>query len=167
MGQQPNIGVSEADRPRPVPLPPAARRWRPDIKPGIPTSPEEVPHGGRFGQFTPDGGWALRLVNAAELPDDDPDLKAVLAALTMARAGVRGRAPANEDLEVALALCGYGYDAPPGIIERRERWLAAVPHEGRPGQTAVGEIDRELIVHKPDQVRRALSPAGDRSFPAR
>lgn len=157
MGQQPNIGASAQERPRSVLQPPAARRWSPDIKPGIPTSPGEVPHGGRFGQYTPDGGYALRLVNSADLPDDDPDLRAVLAALTMARAGARGRAPSQEDLEVALALCGFGYDAPPDIIERRERWLSAVPHEGRPGQTAVGEIDRDLIVLKPDQIRQVLS----------
>ena len=162
MGQQPNIGVSEEERPRRVPQPPPARRWSPDIKPGIPTSPEEVPHGGRFGQTTPDGGYALRLVNVADLPDDDPALKGLLAALTMARAGIRGRAPSPEDLEVALALCGYGYDAPPEILERRERWLAAVPHEGRPGQTAVGEIDRELVVQSPERVRRALSSPGGR-----
>jgi hypothetical protein len=157
VGQEPNIEVSDQERPRLVLQPPAARRWSPDIKPGISTSPSEVPRGGRFGQYTPDGGYALRLVNSAELPDDDPDLKAVLAALTMARAGARGRAPSQEDLEVALALCGFGYEASPDIVERRERWLSAVPHEGRPGQTAVGELDRELIVLKPDQIRRALS----------
>jgi hypothetical protein len=162
VGQQPNIGVSEEERPRRVLQPPAARRWSPDIKPGIPTSPEEVPHGGRFGQTTPDGGYALRLVNTADLPDDDPHLKGLLAALTMARAGMRGRAPSQEDLEVALALCGYGYDAPPEVVERRKRWLAAVPHEGRPGQTAAGEIDRELVVQTPEQVRHALSMPGGR-----
>jgi hypothetical protein len=102
------------------------------------------------------------LVNAADLPDDDPDLKGLLAALTMARAGMRGRAPSQEDLEVALALCGFGYDASPEVIERRERWLAAVPHEGRPGQTAAGEIDRDLVVQSPEQVRRALSTPGGR-----
>jgi len=162
VGQQPNIGVSEGERPRRVLQPPPARRWHPDIKPGIPTSPEEVPHGGRFGQTTPDGGYALRLVNSADLPDDDPDLRGLLAALTMARAGMRGRAPSQEDLEVALALCGYGYEAPPEVIERRERWLAAVPHESRPGQTAVGEMDRELVVLRPDEVRQALSSPGGR-----
>lgn len=162
MGQQPNIGVSEQERPRQALQPPPARRWHPDIKPGIPISPGEVPHGGRFGQITPDGGYALRLVNSADLPDDDPDLKAVLAALTMARAGIRGRAPSPEDLEVALALCGYGFDAPSEIIERRQRWLAAVPHESRPGQTAVGEMNRELVVLGPEEVRRALSSPGGR-----
>jgi hypothetical protein len=167
MGQQPNIGVSEQERPRRGLQPPPARRWHPDIKPGIPTSPDEVPHGGRFGQTTPDGGYALRLVNSADLPDDDPDLRAVLAALTMARAGMRGRAPSGEDLDVALALCGYGFDAPSEVIERRQRWLAAVPHESRPGHTAVGEIDRELVVLSPEEVRRALSSPGGRQLPAR
>lgn len=162
MGQQPNIELGEEEKPRSGPEPPPARRWRPDIKPGIPTSPQEVPEGGRFGRYTPDGGWALRLVNSAQLPDDDPDLKGILAALTMARAGIWGRAPIREDLEVALALCGYGYDAPPEVIARRDRWLAAAPHEIRPGQTAVGEVERDLISLKPDEVRRALSPGADR-----
>lgn len=156
MGQQPNIEVTEAERPRATLQPPPASRWRPDIKPGIPTSPDEVPHGGRFGTVTPDGGWGLRLINHTDLPDDDPDLKAVVAALAIARAGSLGRGPVPEDIEVALALTGYGYEAADEVAERRERWLAAVPHEIRPGQTAVEEVDRDLLVSKPDQVRRAL-----------
>ena len=160
MGQQPNIEINDADRPRTTLQPPPARRWRPSIKPGIPTSPEEVPSGGRFGQMTPDGGWGWRLVNAAELPDDDPDLKAVLAALTIARAGALGRAPVGEDLEVALALCGYGYDAPEAVVEGRERWKAAVPHEVRPGQTAASEADRDLLVRKPGEIREFLAGPG-------
>ena len=35
------------------------------------------------------------------------------------------------------------------MIEDRERWKAAVPHEGRPGQTAVSEADRDLLVRNP------------------
>jgi hypothetical protein len=156
MGQQPNIEVTEEERPRrSLPLPPA-RRWRPDIKPGIPTSPEEVPKGGRFGQMTPDGGYGLRLVGQADLPGDDPDLRAVVAALAIARAGALGRAPILEDVEVALALTGFGFEPPEEVVQRRERWLAAVPHEVRPGQTAVAEVERDLLVAKPDMVRRAL-----------
>jgi hypothetical protein len=160
MGQQPNIEVTEAERPRKSLQPPPARRWNPSIKPGIPTSPEEVPSGGRFGQTTPDGGWGLRLVNAADLPDSDPDLKAVLAALTIARAGALGRAPVPEDLEVALLLAGYGFEASEEVIERRESWKAAVPHEGRPGQTAVGEVDRDVIVRTPNEIRGLMTASG-------
>ena len=155
MGQQPNIEITEGDKPRRVLEPPPARRWRP-TKPGLVTSPDELPSGGRFGMAAPDGGWALRILSEAELPDDDPRLKAVLGGLMTARAAALGRAPIPEDLEAALALCGYGFDAPPEVIGRRERWLAAVPHEVRPGETAVAEVDRTLIVGKPEQIRWGL-----------
>jgi len=105
----------------------------------------------------PDAGYALRLLSSAELPDADPDLRAVLAALMTARAAALGRGPVMEDLEVALVLCGYGFEADQDVIERREHWKAAVPHETRPGHTAVAESDPELIVNKPEQVRWALS----------
>jgi hypothetical protein len=61
-----------------------------------------------------------------------------------------------EDIEVALALSGYGYEAPDEVTERRQRWMSSVPHEVRPGQTAVEEVDRDLLVKKPDEVRRML-----------
>jgi hypothetical protein len=95
----------------------------------------------------------------SELPDDDPNLRGVLAGLMTARAAALGRAPIKEDLEVALVLCGYGFEAPPEAVATRERWKAAVSHEARPGQTAVAETDNELIVNKPEQVRWALTRA--------
>jgi hypothetical protein len=96
------------------------------------------------------------LIEQTELPDDDPDFGAVVAALAIARAGALGRAPVPEDIEVALALSGHGFEAPDEVTERRERWMASVPHEVRPGQTAVEEVDRDLLVKKPDEVRRML-----------
>jgi hypothetical protein len=125
------------------------------------TSPDQVPTGGRFGTAGPDAGWALHLLAISELPEDDPNLRGVLAGLMTSRAAALGRAPIREDLEVALVLCGYGFDAPPDLIATRERWKSAVPHEARPGQTAVAEIDRDLMVNKPEQVRWALT-RGDR-----
>lgn len=164
MGQQPNIEATEATRPRRVPQPPPARRWRP-IRPGDPTRPDHVPSGGMFGTAAPDGGWALRIISAAELPDADPDLRLILAALMVARAGALGRGPTREDLDVALILCGYGYEAKPEVIQRRERWLKAVHHDLRPGETAVADVDVDLIVNKPEQVRWALSHSDEPRAP--
>lgn len=117
-----------------------------------------------FGLAAPDGGWAMRILNEAELPDSDPALKSVLAALMTARAGALGRGPTHEDLEMALVLCGYGFEAAPEVIERRERWKRAVHHDLRPGETAVAEVDLDLIVAKPEQVRWGLSHAGERGI---
>jgi len=162
MGQQPNLEVTEGEKPRSVPQPPPAGRWRP-VRPGVPVSPEQVPRGGMFGVAAPDGGWAMRIIHSVDLPEQDPDLELVLAALMTARAGALGRGPTREDLEVALILCGYGYDAKPDVIERRDRWTRAVHHDPRPGATAVAEADMELIVNKPEQVRWALSHSGEHS----
>lgn len=116
----------------------------------------DVPTGGRFGTVGPDPGWALHLLSTADLPDDNPRLRKVVTGLMLARAAALGRAPVTEDLEVALMLCGYFDDPPTDVLERRERWLRAVPHELRPGETAVAEVDRELLVMKPEQIRWAL-----------
>ncbi|MGF1618716.1 MAG: hypothetical protein ACFCU2_13070 [Acidimicrobiia bacterium] len=155
MGQQPNLELTESDLPRGRLQPGPARRWRP-IKPGLVTAPEENPTGGMFGHIGPDHGYALRLISGFELPDDDPDLRAVVAGLAQARAAALGRAAVNEDIEVALMLCGYWPESPPSLVERRERWLAAAPHDRRPGQTAVADVDDADLILKPDQLRAVL-----------
>jgi hypothetical protein len=158
MGQQPSVVVTEGEAPRPDLEPGPARSWRPD-KPGVPRGPEEVPRGGAFGYTGPDQGWAYVIIARTELPDDDPRLRDVLAALMMARAAALGRAPVPQDLEVALVLSGYGEDAPPELKERRERWLEAAAHEPRPGEMAVTDVDLEMMLQGPDQVRSALQHA--------
>lgn len=156
MGQQPNYELTEEEKPRLEPKTPPARRWRP-TKPGLITSPDQVPSGGRFGSAGPDAGFALRLLADADLPEDDPNLRGVLQGLMTARAAALGRGPTLEDLEVGLLLCGYGFDAPKDVVERRDRWKAAVPHEQRPGRSAVADVDLELLIAERDQVRRALT----------
>ena len=151
MGQQPNIEITEEERPRPTPEPGPPASWRAS-KPGIPHGPQDVP---RFGRTGPDPGWAVKLVNNAELPDDDPKLAAVVTGLVMARAAALGRAAIPEDIEAALVVCGYSDDVTPDLVERRRRWLSAVPHEKRPGELAVAEVDPELLVRKPDAIRYA------------
>jgi hypothetical protein len=156
MGQQPKIHVPETAAPRPVPEPGPAKRWRAD-KPGIPDGPAEWPQGGRFNTTGPDPGWALRILSNAKLPNDDRRLRKVLTGLMLARSAELGRAPLRQDLEVALMLCGYGEGLPGYLRERRGRWLEAVPHETRPGETAVAEIDRDLLALGADRIRQALT----------
>lgn len=156
VGQQPNIELTEAEKPRESLDTAPARRWRP-TKPGLITSPKQNPSGGLFGSTGPDPGWAWRVVAEFELPSDDPDLKAVIAALTMARAAAAGRAAIREDVEVAFALCGFWDQAPEYVLERRERWLAAVPHELRPGSTAVADVTPDILLKQPEQVHYMLT----------
>jgi hypothetical protein len=158
MAQQPNVEITDAERPRRIPKPGIAVKWRAD-KPGIPDAPDEMPGGGYYGTTGPDPGWGLKLVNQADLPDDDPDLERVVSGLVLARAAAWGRAPVMEDVEVALILCGFDEGAPEGLIARRKRWLDASPHEHRPGATAVAEVERDVLMMKPSDARFAVRHA--------
>lgn len=155
MAQQPNVEVTADELPRPTPEPGPANKARSD-KPGLPDGPGDVPRGGSFGTTGPDPGWALHLLSLAELPDEDPRLVHVVNRLMLARSSVLGRAPVPEDIAVALVLCGYMSDPPAEIVARRRRWLEAVPHEIRPGETAAAEIDRSVLVNGPDQIEYLL-----------
>lgn len=92
-----------------------------------------------------------------DLPSDDPDFESVVAALVMARAADAGRGAIREDIDVALVFCGFWENAPPYLKERLSLWLAAVPHDVRPGQTAVADVDPEILVRRPEQIRYALT----------
>lgn len=151
MAQQPNVEITEAERPRRIPAPGPAVHWR-STKPGVPTGPGDVPRGAGFGSAGPDPGWALKLVRGTALPDDDPRLVKVVTGLVQARAAAFGRAAIPEDIDVALSLCGYGPKAAPGAEERRRRWLEATAHEQRYGATAVGDVDREELMQRPARV---------------
>lgn len=156
MAQQPNVEITAAESPRSKLEPGPAIKWR-SSKPGVPEEPGQVRGGGYYGTTGPDPGWGLHLVNQADLPDDDPHLRRVVTGLVLARAAALGRAAVRRDIDVALALCGFGFDAPAEVVERRRRWLAAAAHDSRPGATAVAEVDKDLLVMKPDEVRLALS----------
>jgi hypothetical protein len=58
-----------------------------------------------------------------------------------------------------LALCGYDPQAPEWVVERREQWLAAAPHDKRPGETAVADVDSDLLIKSLDQIRVFLGHA--------
>jgi hypothetical protein len=155
MAQQPNVEITEAESPRQGLEPGPAVKWR-SGKPGVPQGPADVARGGYFGATGPDAGWGLKILNHVTLPDSDPRLSKVVTGLTLARAAAMGRAPVPVDIEVALVLCGYGWEAAEHILERRQRWLEAVAHDLRPGATAVAEAERHLLVRKPEEIVYAL-----------
>lgn len=155
MAQQPNVELTAEQLPRPESQPGPAKPARAN-KPGIPDGPWDVPHGGPFGVPGPDPGYALKLLSMAKLPDDDPRLVPVVNRLMLARSSVLGRAPVPEDIQAALVICGYFEGAPQALVERRQRWLEAVPHETRPGETAVAEIDRSILVNRPREIEYSL-----------
>lgn len=161
MAQQPNVELTAEELPPPEPHPGPANAPRAN-KPGIPEGPWDVPRGGRFGVTGPDPGYALRLLRLAKLPGDDPRLEQVVNRLMLARSSVLGRAPVPEDIEAALVLCGFFDGAPDELLDRRRRWLEAVPHETRPGETAVAEIDRSVLVNRPREIEYLLKrrPSG-------
>jgi hypothetical protein len=158
MAQQPNVEITAAEKPRTKLEPGPAVKWR-SAKPGVPDGPDGISGGGLLGTTGPDPGWGLLLLNQTVLPDEDEHFHDVVAGLTLARAAALGRAPVREDIEVALTLCGYGFEAPNEVIEQRRHWVEAAAHDRRPGATAVAEVDKSLLVKKPEQVAYALRHA--------
>jgi hypothetical protein len=157
MAQQPNIELEPADKPRTEPRPAAARRWNPNDKPGVITSPGAVPSGGSFGRPGPDTGFAYRLIRSTPNEGRTQALEHVLAALMAARASHFGRAPTSEDLEVASILCGIGEGLPDRLSERRQGWVEATAHEKSKGVTAVNDVGDELLRLKPAEVRSRVT----------
>lgn len=155
MAQQPNVEITDAEKPRTKLEPGPAVKWRSD-KPGMAEGPDDVAGGGYYGTTGPDPGWGLKLVANTALPSDDEHLSDVVTGLTLARAAAFGRAPVPEDIQVALALCGYGFEPPKSVLERRDRWIEAAAHDRRPGATAVAEVDRHLLRENTARVQAAL-----------
>lgn len=151
MAQQPNVEITAAEQPRSRLEPGPAVKWR-SGKPGMPDGPDGIDGGGYYGTTGPDPGWGLKILADVTLPDADPHFREVVAGLMLARAAALGRAPVPEDIEVALILCGYGYEPPGAVVDARKRWIHAAAHDRRPGATAVSEVDRDLLVLKPEKV---------------
>lgn len=137
MAQQPNPEIAPQHLPPPGAEPAPARR--PPRRPGLILEPSDKPSGPGYGNPGPDTGWALRILARADLPERDPRLMAVLAALMAARAAHYGRAPTAEDLEVALIVAGFGRHPSEDLDQRRRHWMETVSHEKAPGMTAVAE----------------------------
>lgn len=154
MGQQPNVELTAAQLPKPTPEPDPPRRWRP-IRPGMITSPEQMPTGGSFGTPGPDTGYALVIIRAYGSDLSEGQQK-VVAALMAARASRLGRAPTKDDLEVARLIAGIGEGIPQSVVERGERWVRSAAHERSPGNEAVAEVEPELLVIPVGEAGRSI-----------
>lgn len=127
------------------------------MRPGMITTPDQMPRGDGYGNPGPDAGFAYRIIDAVEVPDVSGLLRKVLATLMGARAASFGRAPTREDLDVALILCGIGEALPQVLADRRVRWTDAAAHDKPPGRTALAEVGMDLLRHKPAEVRLRVS----------
>ena len=128
------------------------------MRPGMITAPSQKPEGGLFGTPGPDTGYAMRILRKVD-GDIDDNVAAVLVSLMSARAAALGRAPIQEDLEVAKLLAGMHERLPSALADRMKRWTEAVSHErwSNRGRLAVAEVPSEQLVMKPDELRGYLT----------
>jgi hypothetical protein len=153
MGQQPNIEIDHADRPRSRPQPAAAGSWSPD-RPGDAAGPEDSRWGGGFGTQGPDAGYALTLLAGREIAAGDgetpADAIAAVAVLMMARAAHFGRGPVVGDAEVAEALLGYRPGTAP--LEGRAGLIAGLSHASGKAAALLAAVGREALTASRDEV---------------
>jgi hypothetical protein len=164
MGQQPNIELEISDLPRPRPQPGPARRWRPG-RPGEIAGPE-MPWGGGFGTIGPDAGFAMSLLRSRELEleagEDHHNVEAALTAVATARASRFGRAPTNEDVDVAALLFGFDHHELPeallnSLVVDRIRWFANLGHDAAARRAVVELVPLAVLDSKPAAIRAQMA----------
>ena len=169
MGQQPNIELEISDLPRPVATTGPPRRWIPS-RPGELGSPEDVPWGGPFGTTGPDGGYALSLVATRTLElgraEHRHNVEAAVIAVAGARASHFGRAPTDDDIDIALLLFGLDpAELPSGLVEElaasRVVWFATIGHDDAKARALVSSIAVETLAAPPGETRARMA-AGER-----
>lgn len=147
MGQQPNMPLDMEDLPRATAHPPASDRWQPH-RPGELTSPKDVPWGGAFGTPGPDTGYALRLIEQADLPgapQHRDDVAAAALAVVSARASALGRAPVPKDVVAAIRLA----DLDKLGADRR---VAGIAHDQARLRALVASIPRDRLIAPVDRL---------------
>jgi hypothetical protein len=163
MAQQPKIESGAQNASRSPSGPAAARPWR-ATRPGDFGGPGDVPTGAGFGNPGPDTGYALRLLNALELPienDEDPGrVRRTAVHLVAARAAANGKAPTRHDVDVALAILGLD-SALTGTIRTalavdRKRWVGKAANGAKYGRQLVAKVDSELLQSESSEVVERL-----------
>lgn len=169
MGQQPNIELEISDLPRPTSATAPPRRWKPS-RPGELGSPDEVPWGGPFGTAGPDAGYALKLVAARSLDLGEAEhrhnVDSAIVAVAAARASHLGRAPTDEDIDVASLLLGFDGEGLPadlvaGLAADRVGWFANLGHDNTKSRALLNAIDIDVVAMSPAEIRSRMA-AGER-----
>lgn len=87
-----------------------------------------------FGLPCPDAGYALFLAAFAdehlelELGDRRDDAECAIATVAMRRAGMLGRAPLPQDVEIGRALLAYDQPTDADFAGWRARWIRGIAH---------------------------------------
>jgi len=163
MAVDPYVPTAAEDAPREsarIPPPSGWRAVRPgDIVPGERSSPP----GRLFGTPGPDSGYALTLAQRFHdrmeivFPETAHDAMAVAAELAMRRAGLYGRAPVREDLELALTLFGWLGGTTPELVEWRRLTVVGAAHDYAGRRKLVESVPEATLRLKPgEDVRAAL-----------
>lgn len=162
MAQQPNIELDRADLPRPE-LAPGPAAWK-QGRPGEISHPDQAEWGGSFGRPGPDTGWVLRLVRAVDFDRGQRPgvLERIVATTAAARAGLAGRGPTAEDVEVALILLGLRPEGlPGGVVDRlamaRRAALDHAAHERDKGRSFLRGVSNEQLAAKPAELLASLA----------
>jgi hypothetical protein len=129
-------------------------------------APADMPWGGAFGTIGPDAGYVLRLIRARHIElapgEHRHNVEAALMAVATARASRFGRAPINEDVDLAALLLGYDADELPddlidGLKRDRLEWFANLGHDAGARRAIVAAIPMAVLESKPGAVRAQMA----------
>lgn len=114
----------------------------------------------------PDAGYVLRLISGRQLVlppgEHRHNVDAAIAAIASARASRFGRAPIQEDVDLAVLLLGYDTNELPqelvdGLRADRHEWLANLEHDAAGRRALVAAIPMAVLESKPGAVRAQMA----------
>lgn len=89
------------------------------------------------------------------------NVESALASVAAARASLFGRAPTNEDVELAVVMFGYAPDGLPadiieGIAADRTGWFANIGHDDARMRRLISDIPQQVLEGTPDDLRSRM-----------
>jgi hypothetical protein len=125
-----------------------------------------MPWGGAFGTIGPDAGYVLRLIRSTDLVlaegENRHNAEVAIAAVAMARSSRFGRAPVQEDVDLAALLFAYDTaELPDELVASlqadRVGWFANLSHDAGARRQLVADIPMAILESKPGAVRAQMA----------